>query len=613
MAQANKKENTHLSCNAFSRIYTRDTNENENFVLQITSIIKEKRSVYLSDGTYASLVICIDVDSIAENVKVNDVLLCGLQIAQKGGNDDKGPILIPILRSFEIVKSDLQKIGNPTEIHFNHLPENFKINEEPYKIVSADNVAARSKKMAIQENNATGADDYDKINMISEGQGHSLTIKARVLSLAPIRTFKNSNGEGKLLSLILGDDSGEIEGIMFNDQVDQFKDIFEESKIYTISSFSVKPANPRYKRANHPCQISLNSKTEVTELSDEEENSEIPKIILQCQPIKDIAEVKENANVDVCGALLSEIDSQSIRTKKGDDIIKNEFEIGDESGSKVKVVTWGDLQDDIANLNIGSVLAIKGALVKSYLNMKFISITSLTKVMLGKKIPENEKVKTVKEWYEKGGANNDLNVLQDYRKITSILYSIQDIVKRCENIQQESFLYFRTEATLNFISPKRLYYNSCPRENCLKGFKKELGETTCGNGCNINEDEEPIPRYLLTLRFSDSTGNIYVNCLNQECGEKIFGKSAVELAQDVKRLSKDGEDDATGELKTYLTQFSNVKFFINIKCYRELYENRETVKKNIITMEKTTEYVRKHNGIMLANIRLYEEQLKYQS
>jgi len=52
-------------------------------------------------------------------------------------------------------------------------------------------------------------------------------IKVRVTSKSPIRTWSNSRGEGKLFSMDLIDESGEIRCTAFRDMCDKFYDMIE--------------------------------------------------------------------------------------------------------------------------------------------------------------------------------------------------------------------------------------------------------------------------------------------------------------------------------------------------------------------------------------------------
>lgn len=52
-------------------------------------------------------------------------------------------------------------------------------------------------------------------------------IKARVMSKSDIRTWNNARGEGKLFSMDLCDDSGEIRATAFKNECDKFYDMIQ--------------------------------------------------------------------------------------------------------------------------------------------------------------------------------------------------------------------------------------------------------------------------------------------------------------------------------------------------------------------------------------------------
>ncbi len=74
---------------------------------------------------------------------------------------------------------------------------------------------------------------------------HKWTIKARVSSKSDIRTWHKASGEGKLFSVNLLDESGEIKATGFNEQCDQFYDVLNEGSVYYIST---------------PCRVNLAKK-----------------------------------------------------------------------------------------------------------------------------------------------------------------------------------------------------------------------------------------------------------------------------------------------------------------------------------------------------------------
>lgn len=61
-------------------------------------------------------------------------------------------------------------------------------------------------------------------------------IKARVTSKSAIRTWNNAKGEGKLFSMDLMDESGQIRATAFRDQVDKFYDMIEVSLPFFLNS-----------------------------------------------------------------------------------------------------------------------------------------------------------------------------------------------------------------------------------------------------------------------------------------------------------------------------------------------------------------------------------------
>lgn len=65
---------------------------------------------------------------------------------------------------------------------------------------------------------------------------HKWTIRARCTSKGDIKTWHNQRGEGKLFSVNLLDETGEIRATGFNDAVDRLYDLFQEGTVYYISA-----------------------------------------------------------------------------------------------------------------------------------------------------------------------------------------------------------------------------------------------------------------------------------------------------------------------------------------------------------------------------------------
>ena len=71
------------------------------------------------------------------------------------------------------------------------------------------------------------------------------TIRARVTQKSEMKTWQNARGEGRLFSVNLLDETGEIRGTAFNDVADRLNNIFQEGVVYYISA---------------PCRVTLAKK-----------------------------------------------------------------------------------------------------------------------------------------------------------------------------------------------------------------------------------------------------------------------------------------------------------------------------------------------------------------
>ena len=91
------------------------------------------------------------------------------------------------------------------------------------------------------------------------------TIKARVTRKSEIRTWSNNRGEGKLFSITLTDETGEICATGFNSVIDQLYNKFEEGKVYYISKAKVKVAKKQFNNVANDSEIALDKTTEVEE------------------------------------------------------------------------------------------------------------------------------------------------------------------------------------------------------------------------------------------------------------------------------------------------------------------------------------------------------------
>lgn len=97
---------------------------------------------------------------------------------------------------------------------------------------------------------------------------HKWTIKARCTSKSNIKTWHNRNGEGKLFSVNLLDDSGEIRATGFNQQCEMLYDVLQEGNVYYISSpCRVQIAKKQFTNLNNDYELTFEKDTIVEKVS----------------------------------------------------------------------------------------------------------------------------------------------------------------------------------------------------------------------------------------------------------------------------------------------------------------------------------------------------------
>ncbi|CAL8238089.1 unnamed protein product [Merluccius merluccius] len=121
------------------------------------------------------------------------------------------------------------------------------------------------------------------------------TIKARVTNKSQIRTWSNSRGDGKLFSIDVIDESGEIKITAFNNEVDKFFPLVENDQVYCISKATIKMANKKYSTLKNDYEISLHSNTTIVPCGDSEG---VPTLSCDFVPI---AELENREKDDIIG------------------------------------------------------------------------------------------------------------------------------------------------------------------------------------------------------------------------------------------------------------------------------------------------------------------------
>lgn len=110
--------------------------------------------------------------------------------------------------------------------------------------------APKVKKQYVEEK-VEVTDNYMPIKLLNTFVS-DWKIKARVTKKAPIRTWNNAKGTGKILNIDLLDRQGTgIQATFFNDAAEKYNELIEHGKLYLFSNGYVKMANKRFTSINN--------------------------------------------------------------------------------------------------------------------------------------------------------------------------------------------------------------------------------------------------------------------------------------------------------------------------------------------------------------------------
>ncbi|KAJ5101467.1 Nucleic acid-binding OB-fold-containing protein [Penicillium alfredii] len=357
------------------------------------------------------------------------------------------------------------------------------------------------------------------------------TIKARCTSKSNIKTWHNKNGEGKLFSVNLLDDSGEIRATGFNDQCDMLFDLFQEGSVYYISSpCRVQIAKKQFTNLNSDYELTFERDTLVEKT---EEQNDVPQIRFNFTTIGDLQSVEKNTTTDVIGVLqdvgnASQIVSQA--TKKPYD--KRELTLVDNTGFSVRLTVWGATANNF-NVMPESVVAFKGVKVSDF-GGRSLSLLSSGSMTVDPDIGEAHRLKG---WYDAQGRSENFT---SHASVSTAADSTGrgDRFKTVAQVREEQLGmseqpdYFSLKATVVYIRQRQdstWCYPACISEGCNKKVTElDPGQWRCEK-CDRTHSR-PEYRFILPLSVSDHTGQLWLSCFD-DTGRLVMGTSADHLMQ----------------------------------------------------------------------------------
>ncbi|MCJ1397895.1 Replication factor A protein 1 [Xylographa trunciseda] len=367
------------------------------------------------------------------------------------------------------------------------------------------------------------------------------TIKARCTNKSEVKTWHNKNGEGKLFSVNLLDESGEIKATGFNDQCDAFYDVFQEGGVYYITSpCRVQLAKKQFTNLNNDYELNFERDTLVEKA---EEQDGVPQVRFNFTNIGDLQTVEKDSVIDTIG-ILKEVGetSQIVSKTTSKPYDKRELTLVDNTGYSVRLTIWGN---SAASFDVvpESVIAFKGVKVSDF-GGRSLSLLSSGSMSVDPDIDEAHKLKG---WYDAQGRTDTFASHASMSAGIGAAGGRTDASKTIIQVKEESLGmsettdYFTTKATIIYIKQDNVSYAACASPDCNKKvIEQEPGQWRCEK-CD-KTFPKPEYRYIMSLNVSDHTGQIWLSCFD-DVGRMIMGMSADQLNE-----LKDNDEKAAGEI-----------------------------------------------------------------
>ncbi len=198
------------------------------------------------------------------------------------------------------------------------------------------------------------AEDYPTIEELSTKIGaitsalknKRVNLIGEVMEIFQESTFERKDKTiGKVVRFILADETGEIPIVVWNEKVDEVREILKKG-------FKLQVVNAKAKKV-------LNGKMEI-----HADNETYINLFKHEKGFLKIANLKEGMKtVNVEGEVITKPILRKVKTSRNETVKLTIFEIKDETGS-IWVSTWRKNAEKTANLKIGEKIAIKNAYVK---------------------------------------------------------------------------------------------------------------------------------------------------------------------------------------------------------------------------------------------------------
>lgn len=533
-----------LNVNSFAMLATQLNSMVTSGELSEFSILKIKRHIIsnLTDRSKGSKQVMILIDLV--------VMVSGDTVGVKIG--DPKPI----------IDNSGQLVGNDNSVAADTAPK-------PQPISSVKPAQASVINNGLQRD--IDVDNIHPINSLSPYQ-NKWTIRARVINKAPVRTWSNTRGNGKLFSMDLLDESGEIRATAFNNECDKFFDLIELNKVYFFTRGTIKTANKKFSNLNNDYELTLTGESQVFPCYDFDE-TQMPALKFNFTQLNKVKDTDVDTILDVIGVCQTTGDIVNLVSKTTQkELKKRDVTLVDQSMSSVVFTLW-DTQAEEFDGSLQPVVAIKGCRIREFMGSKTLSLFGSTVMQIN---PDIEEAHRLRGWFDSLPSNMEFNSISSRSEIgaNTQFYTIKE-AQLAQLGSGDKADYYSMYAYLIFVKSESALYKACPKPECQKKVIDRNDGTYRCEKCN-DETENFKYRLLLNVQLSDSTGNQWAT-LFQEPGEVLLGVTGAELG----KLMEEAKEEYNEVFQRQMFKL----FEARARAKMETYNNETRLKVSIVSIK----------------------------
>ncbi|KAI4677415.1 uncharacterized protein J4E84_009100 [Alternaria hordeiaustralica] len=406
---------------------------------------------------------------------------------------------------------------------------------------------------------------------------HKWTIRARCTAKSDMKEWHNQKGTGKLFSVNLLDDTGEIRATAFTEIADKLYPVFEVGTVYYISApCRVTLAKKQFSNLPNDYELQFERDTEVEKAEDQENK---PQIRFNFTKIGDLNTIEKDATVDTIGVLKEVAEVTTITSKNTNkDYSKRELTLADDSQTSVRLTIWGKAAESF-EAPLESIIAFKGAKVSDF-GGRSLSLLSSGTMMVDPDIDEAHKLQG---WFNAAGQTATFSTHQN---LTSASGGSKNEVKPISAvIEEEAYLqdtptWLSLRASVLYVKNTTIAYPACSNTGCNKKVIEENPGAWWCEKCQATYPE-PQYRYVLSVNVGDHTGTLWLSCFD-EAGQDIVGMSA----NDAMKIKMEDDENNTQNFMNVMQEATCKTFNFRVRAKMETYQDQPKPRYQVQNLNK---------------------------